>query len=131
RLSGRYLLNRNLSLKAAYAEMTQYIHLLTNAGIGLPTDLWVPATATIKPEHSDITSAGVAYNLNNAYEFSVEGYYKTMRGLIEYKEGASYLNIEGDWQDMLETGNGESYVAELFIQKKTGQLSGWIVYTLS
>ncbi len=131
RLSGRYLLNRNLSLKAAYAEMTQYIHLLTNAGIGLPTDLWVPATATIKPEHSDITSAGVASNLNNAYEFSVEGYYKTMRGLIEYKEGASYLNIEGDWQDKVETGNGESYGAELFIQKKTGQLSGWIGYTLS
>ena len=83
--------------------MAQYIHLLTNVGIGLPTDLWVPATATVAPERSYISSAGLAYNLNNTYEITLEGYYKKMRGLIEYKEGANYLNIESDWQTKVET----------------------------
>lgn len=131
RLAGRYLLTRDLSLKASYAQMAQYIHLLTNVGIGLPTDLWVPATATVAPERSYISSAGLAYNLNNTYEITLEGYYKKMHGLIEYKEGANYLNIESDWQTKVETGRGESYGAEVFFQKKTGQLSGWIGYTLS
>jgi hypothetical protein len=131
RLSGRYLLSRNLSAKASYAEMAQYIHLLTNVGIGLPTDLWVPATDAIGPEHSYITSAGLAYNLNNTYEITLEGYYKKMQGLIEYKEGANYLNIESDWQTKVETGSGESYGAEAFVQKKTGNMTGWVGYTLS
>lgn len=131
RFSARYLLTPEVSLKASYAEMTQYIHLLTNAGLGLPTDLWVPATQRIRPERSYISSAGLAYNLNKTYEVSLEGYYKKMKGLIEYKDGASYLNIESDWQTKVETGSGESYGAELFLQKKTGRVSGWVGYTLS
>jgi outer membrane receptor for ferrienterochelin and colicin len=131
RVSGRYLLNSDLSFKASYAQMTQYIHLLTNAGLGLPTDLWVPATPTIGPERSYLSSAGFAYNLNSTYELSVEGYYKKMTGLIEYKEGASYIDIEKDWQTKVETGNGESHGAEFFLQKKTGKTSGWLGYTLS
>ena len=62
---------------------------------------------------------------------TLEGYYKKMRGLIEYKDGASYLNVESEWQDKVETGSGESYGAELFVQKKTGKMNGWIGYTLS
>jgi hypothetical protein len=111
--------------------MTQFIHLLTNAGLGLPTDLWVPSTPSVAPEQSYLTSTGLAYNLNSTYEISLEGYYKKMTNLIEYKEGASYLNIESDWQTKIETGKGESYGAELFLQKKTGKLNGWIGYTLS
>jgi outer membrane cobalamin receptor len=131
RVSGRYLITPNISFKASYAAMTQYIHLLTNAGLGLPTDLWVPATPKVKPERSYITSTGLAYNLSKTYEVSLEGYYKKMKGLIEYKDGASYLNIESDWQTKVETGTGESYGAELFLQKKTGKVSGWAGYTLS
>lgn len=131
RISARYLLNANVSLKASYAQMVQYLHLLTNAGIGLPTDLWVPATPLAGPERSAITSIGAAYNVNSKYEFSVEGYYKTMTGLIEYKNGASYLNIDRDWQNKIEIGDGESHGAEVFLQRKTGRLSGWIGYTLS
>jgi hypothetical protein len=131
RLSARYLLSPSVALKASYAQMTQYIHLLTNAGLGLPTDLWVPSTPTVGPEQSYLTSVGAVYNLNSTYEFSVEGYYKEMTGLIEYKDGASYLDIEKDWQTKVETGKGESYGAEFFLQKKTGRINGWIGYTLS
>lgn len=54
-----------------------------------------------------------------------------MDGLIEYKEGSSFLNTDADWQDKIEMGNGESYGIELFGQKKTGKLTGWVGYTLS
>jgi len=131
RISTRYLLNNDLSLKASYARMTQYIHLLTNVGIGLPTDLWVPSTDQIKPEESFIASLGTALNFKSAFEISVEAYYKSMEKLIEYKEGANYLNIEEDWQTKVESGKGESYGSELFIQKKKGKVSGWVGYTLS
>jgi hypothetical protein len=111
--------------------MTQYIHLLTNAGLGLPTDLWVPATSLIGPEQSYITATGFAYNFKKGYEFSLEAFYKKMTGLIEYKDGASYVDLENDWQTKVETGSGESYGAEVFVQKKAGKISGWIGYTLS
>jgi hypothetical protein len=131
RFSARYLLSSSVSWKISYAQMTQYIHLLTNAGLGLPTDLWVPATPSVGPERSYLSSTGFAYNMNSKYELSIEGYYKKMTGLIEYKEGASYFDIEKDWQTKIESGNGQSYGSEFFLQKKTGKVSGWIGYTLS
>lgn len=131
RFSARYLLSPAMSLKASYALMTQYIHLLSNVGIGLPTDLWVSSTDLIKPENSMQVAIGSAYNLRNEYEFTVEAYYKEMDGLIEYKDGATYLNVESDWQTKVETGSGESYGGEFFVQKKTGKFNGWVGYTLS
>ena len=131
RISGSYLLGSSFSLKASYAKMTQFIHLLTNAGLGLPTDLWVPATARIGPEQSSIASTGFAFSPFTGYEFSLEGYYKEMKGLIEYKDGASFINIEEDWQNKVETGRGESYGTEFFLQKKAGRVNGWLGYTLS
>ena len=131
RISGRYLITPDVSWKISYAQMTQYIHLLSNVGIGLPTDLWVPATAKVGPENAYLASMGLAYNLRNKYEFTVESYYKEMEGLVEYKDGADYLNVENDWQTKVEVGEGNSYGVEFFAQKKAGKLSGWVGYTLS
>lgn len=130
RLSLRYLLSTSLSLKASYATMNQYIHLLTNGGLGLPTDLWVPATDRIRPQSSWQTALGLAKTFKG-YEASAELYYKEMDHLIEYQEGASYFNLGSDWQDKVTTGTGTSYGAEFLIQKKTGKFSGWLGYTLS
>ncbi len=131
RLSMRYLLNNGIALKASYAKMEQYIHLLTNSGIGLPTDLWVPATKRIKPQKSTQYAVGIAKTINRTFEVSIEGYYKDMENLIEYKDGASFTSIEKDWQDKIEIGKGNSYGAEFFIQKKHGKFTGWLGYTLS
>lgn len=130
RISARYLVDKNLSIKASYANMTQYIHLLTNGGLGLPTDLWVPATKRVSPQRSWQAALGAARTFNG-YEVSIETYYKEMNGLIEYQEGASYFNLGSDWQDKVTKGRGASYGAEFLVQKKTGQLSGWVGYTLS
>ncbi len=131
RLAGRFLLNNQLSLKASYVQMAQFIHLLTNSGVGLPTDLWVPATSRIRPQQSHQWALGAARTWKQGYEVSLEGYYKTMSNLIEYKEGASFMNVNRDWQDKVATGDGRSYGAELLVQKKQGRTTGWLGYTLS
>ena len=131
RASARYLVNDVSSFKIGYARMAQFLHLLTNTGIGLPTDLWVPATKKIKPQLSDQIAIGYARTFYNKYELSIEGYYKTMQNLIEYKDGASYFDASTDWQDKVHVGKGWSYGGELLIEKKLGKTTGWIGYTLS
>ena len=131
RIAARLLLSPDLSLKASFATMQQYIHLLTNSGLGLPTDLWVPATERIRPETSKQVSLGLARNFKDEFEVSLEGYYKTISNVIEYKDGATYLNADKNWESKVDAGRGKSYGAELFVQKKFGKLSGWVGYTLS
>ncbi|WP_143960789.1 TonB-dependent receptor [Litoribacter populi] len=130
RISSRYLVNESSSVKASFATMTQFIHLLSNAGLGLPTDLWVPATSNIGPQQSWQTSLGYYKSLPGGFEYSVEGYYKEMEGLIEYKDGASFLNMGENWEDKVEVGRGRSYGVEMLLQKKIGKTTGWLGYTL-
>ena len=127
----RVIASENLSIKASYAKMEQYIHLLSNTTVGMPTDLWVPVTENIKPMKSQQLAAGAIYNLNNIFEISLEGYYKWMDDLITYKPGSSYLSTNNTWQEMVTVGKGWSYGGELLIRKDVGDFTGWIGYTLS
>ncbi len=132
RVGLRYLLDNDLAIKAGFSTMTQYINLLTSEALSLPSDLWVPSTAKIKPQQSWQVALGVAKTINEDYELSVEGYYKEMQNVISFKEGASFLfGLENDWQSKVTQGDGESYGLELFFQKKRGRTTGWIGYTLS
>ncbi len=132
RLAMRYSIKPNWSVKASYTHMKQYIHLLTNSSIGLPTDLWLPVTKIVKPQFAIQYAIGSAYSFKDLFEFSVEAYYKTMSHLIEYKEGASFFSQSNDWQEKVETdGKGECYGMELLLEKKHGKTTGWIGYTLS
>jgi hypothetical protein len=131
RVSGRYLIDRRTSVKASYAHMAQFLHLLTNAGIGLPTDLWVPPTERIRPQIAHQVAAGVSRAVADGWDFTFETYYKTIENFIEYREGATFLGGGQDWQNKVETGKGWSYGGELMLEKKTGRTTGWIGYTLS
>lgn len=131
RLSFRYLLTDNLSIKAGYASMSQYIHLLSNSNIELPTDLWVPVTKRIKPMLSQQVSLGFFYNLLNFIDLSVETYYKNMDNLIEYKDGASFFGSSTGWEDKVDIGQGWAYGVEFLAQKSIGKTTGWIGYTWS
>ena len=133
RVSARYLLNENWSLKASYANMQQNIHLLSNSSVGFPSDIWVPAIDSVPSQKSEQWAGSVSTLLfQGAYELSLEGYYKTMGNLITYKAGYSNLESTESWENAVETGGeGESYGAELFLQKKKGKTTGWIGYTLS
>ena len=132
RFSARYLLPNNWSIKASYASMMQFIHLLSNSNVGLPTDLWVPATKLIKPQRSYQGAAGFAKGIkNNMFELSIEGYYKEMHDIIDYLDGANFIGQSTSWEKKVAQGKGWSYGAEFLIQKKKGKYTGWIGYTLS
>nr|WP_319397434.1 TonB-dependent receptor [uncultured Carboxylicivirga sp.] len=129
RASLRFLVNDKLSLKASYAKMQQYLHLLSNSTVGLPTDLWLPSTQRIKPQLSHQVAIGAAYHPSLKYTLSAETFYKKMDNLIEYKEGASFFGSSTGWEDKVEVGQGESYGVELMVRKDVGKTSGWIGYT--
>ncbi len=119
------------SVKASYSLMRQYMHRVSSSSIVLPTDLWYPVTQNVKPQTSHQISMGVfkgipAFNLN----ISVEGYYKTMDNLIEYREGSRLL-LNDNFEDELVNGNGKSIGGEFLIRKRAGKLTGWLSYTLS
>ena len=132
----RYSFSPDVSFKASYSQMTQFIHLLTNSGVGLPLDLWVPATERVPAQDSWQVSAGVSASLfSDQFELSVEGYYKEMNGLIAFQEGNNFLlgSAQADsWESTVETGGtGQAYGAEFLLQKRQGATTGWIGYTLS
>ena len=131
RFSARYMLTDNSSLKMSYSRMTQFLHLLTNPTIGLPTDLWVPVTDRVAPEYSNQIALGYAQTLKKGIQFSIEGYYKDMENLIAYKEGVSFFGSDEDWQNKITIGKGNSYGMEVLLEKKRGKTTGWIGYTLS
>ena len=131
RVSGRMLINDRLSAKVGYAYMTQYLHLLSNSSISLPTDLWVPVTARIQPMTSQQVAAGFFYNLMDSLNLSVEGYYKYMDNLLEYKDGASFWGSSQGWEDKVCMGRGWAYGVEFLAQKSLGRLTGWLGYTWS
>jgi hypothetical protein len=130
RLTFRYAANASTSLKASVTRNLQFIHLVSNAGTTLPTDLWVPSTFRVKPQISWQYAAGVFKNFkNNEIETSIEVYYKDMQNQIEYKEG--YTPSLSDPEEEFVFGKGWSYGTELFINKVRGKFTGWIGYTLS
>jgi outer membrane cobalamin receptor len=127
-----YKIKENWALKASFSTMTQYMHLLSNTTFGLPMDLWVPATAKIKPQQSWQAAMGISHSLRNNYELTIETYYKRMSDLIEYKEGASFFQEFSNWDEKVAVnGKGDSYGIEVLLQKKEGKTTGWIGYTLS
>jgi outer membrane receptor protein involved in Fe transport len=126
----RYAINENESIKAAVTRNLQYIHLVTNAGSTLPTDLWVPSTLRVQPQISWQYALGYFKNFKEGmFETSIEAYYKTMENQIEYREG--YTPSLKDPEEEFVFGKGESYGAELFINKVKGRFTGWVGYTLS
>jgi hypothetical protein len=131
RFSALYRLPGKASIKVSYTRTIQYLHLATTSAATFPSDLWVPSGSLIQPAKAQQVAAGFFKDLGNgAYEMSAEAYYKTMSNQLEFKPGARLLlnqNIEGE----MIFGTGKAYGLELFFQKKTGRLTGWIGYTLS
>ncbi|MGL4631836.1 MAG: TonB-dependent receptor [Leadbetterella sp.] len=140
RVSLAYTPFKMVAIKAGYSEMNQYLHLLSNTGIGLPTDLWVSSTPTVKPQFSRQFSLGVAKDFKKGFSITIEGYIKSMNQIISYKEGASFLPLEEifddseksiPWENNVTQGNGWSNGLEFFLQKKVGKFTGWVGYTWS
>lgn len=131
RISASYVFNSENSIKASYGRNTQNIHLLSNSTASSPSDLYIMSSNNLKPEIADQVSAGYFRNFKeDAYEFSVELYYKWLQNQIDYKNGAQLLANE-NVESQLVYGSGRAYGMELFLKKKYGQFNGWLGYTLS
>ncbi|MBS1779904.1 MAG: TonB-dependent receptor [Bacteroidetes bacterium] len=131
RFNARFELNSSSSIKASVTKAYQYIHLVSNNGSTLPTDLWVPSTYYVQPQQSWQYSVGYFKNLlENKIETSVELYYKDMKNQIEYRQGYIPSTLQDPELDFV-FGKGWAYGAEFFVNKTKGKFTGWIGYTLS
>ena len=131
RLSSRFVISPDLSVKAGIQRNYQYLHMISNTTSMTPTDIWKLSDNYIQPQRGDQFSLGIYKNLNSkAIETSMEVYYKNIKNILDYKGGAELL-----MNDHLETdiinGNGKAYGIELMIKKQSGMLTGWISYTYS
>jgi hypothetical protein len=140
RLQFNYSADTSLSIKGSYSRMNQSIHLLTNPGLGIPLDLWVPSTARIKPQTADQLTLGLFYHpkFDKSLFFTLEGYYKNMNNIISYVDGKSssdLINYSQDrnnqWEDVVTRGRGWAYGVEFLVEQNRGPITGWIGYTLS
>ena len=131
RVTTKYSLQNNASLKAGITRTYQYLHLVSNSTSTLPSDVWVPSTQLVKPQIGWQYALGYFKNFkDNQWETSVEVYYKDLQNQIDY--GENFVNNPAnDLERDFVFGSGESYGAEFFIRKNTGKLTGWIGYTLS
>lgn len=130
RLAYNYRLSEPVSLKASYARMYQYLHLVSNSTVALPTDVWYPSTAGVKPQISDQVSAGWQWLLGPKYLLSHELYYKNLQNQVDFKNFAD-LFANDKLEEEFTFGRGYAYGTEVYLEKKEGALTGWIGYTLA
>ncbi len=131
RLSARYSLFDNLSLKVSYNTLRQYIHLLSNTMTVSPTDIWKLSDPFIKPQIGDQISVGLYRNLlGNKVEISLEGYYKNINNFLDYKGGDSLIMNHNIEAAVINT-KAKAYGVEFLVKKLTGKFNGWLSYTYS
>lgn len=131
RLAANFEASKRLSVKASYARMNQYVHLLASSGLSLPTDIWYPTTTGVKPQVSDQVAAGFSYLFGDQILVTWEAWYKWMQNTVDFKDGAELFG-NNDLENELTIGRAYAYSPlELEIEKKEGRLTGWIGYTLA
>ena len=131
RIALTFILNQESSIKSSYDRTAQYLHLLSNSTSTNPSDLWIPSTNNVPPEYADQVDLGYFRNFDeDEYESSLVLYYKLMRNVIDYRNGAD-LQLNPTIESLLLYGTGWSYGAELLVKKKVGPVAGWLSYTLS
>ncbi len=131
RVSGRYLLDEEFSVKASYNKTYQYIHTLSNNTTVSPIDTWKLSDLNIEPQSSQQYAVGLYKNfMSNTYEMSLEGFYKTSDNILDFKTGAEVLLNENIETEVLQ-GKGKAYGVEFLLKKQKGKLYGWLGYTYS
>jgi len=131
RASIRISLGKTASFKMGYNKMYQYIHLVSNTTTIAPTDIWKLSDNFVKPQEVDQYSVGLFKNFfDNKYESSVEAYYKDLRNILDYKDGADLI-LNPNIESALLSGNGTAYGLEFYLKKNTGDMTGWLSYTYS
>lgn len=131
RLSLRYILNTNSSVKFAYNRLNQYLHMITNTAAVNPVDIWQASNTYFKPQIGDQISLGYYRNdKENIVEMFIEGYYKHVKNVLDFKDGSSLI-LNNKLETALLRGIGRSFGVELSATKIKGRLQGAVNYTFS
>lgn len=131
RLAVKYMLTPESSVKASYNRMVQNLHLISNTNSPTPLDIWLPSNKYIKPLIANQLGLGYFRNFkHNMFETSAEVYYKDMKNVIDYIDGAE-LFLRENLETELLRGTGYAYGLELYAKKQEGRLTGWLSYTLA
>lgn len=131
RISARYFLTPDLSLKTSFNSTYQYIHTLSNNTTVSPTDTWKLSDYNIEPQRASQVSLGIFKNFDDdKYELSLEGYYKKSKNILDYKVGANLLLNEHIETEVIQ-GEGKAYGVELLLKNPNGKLNGWLSYSYS
>jgi outer membrane receptor for ferrienterochelin and colicin len=143
RLALNYSFAEKWSVKGAFSKMNQPIQLISNTGLGLSIDAWVPSTNKLPPQNSTQFTIGLAHDLNKNLKFEIEAFYKDLNNILAFKDGQSIFstveifrdsdfgNKQVLWEDITTKGDGSAQGIELFLKKPQGKLTGWASYTLS
>lgn len=131
RFAMAYELNPNNSIKLSYNRMVQYLQLVSNTASPTPLDVWTPSDNYIKPQIADQIALGYFNNFkDDKYSLEVETYYKGIQNRMDYIDGADLIANEAIEQVIL-NGRMRAYGLEMLLRKNSGNLTGWIAYTLS
>lgn len=137
RISFIYQMAEKSILRLGYFRINQFVHLLSNTGGALPTDMWISVSQKFKPQQSQQISLGYSSEILR-FNVELDVYYKRMSGLLMYQQGATFLNLTqglsekpSDWEQALTAGNGYSYGLEIYARKNIGKWQGTLSYTLS
>ncbi|OWY22364.1 TonB-dependent receptor [Sphingobacteriales bacterium UPWRP_1] len=131
RIALNYLVTDQLSVKAGYSRMAQYLHQVKFINLSF-LDPWFPSNQYVRPQTADQISAGFTASLfNGQVSLTNEYYYKWLHHQLDYRNGANFLFIDENYHQRLTVGRGWSYGAEWQLEKTKGNLTGWMAYTLS
>ena len=119
------------SVKLGYARTSQNLHAMRNQSTSTPFDRYAISSNIVEPEIADQWSGGVyLMTPDQMYDLSVEGYYRTIKNVLDYRDGKSFSS-EIELERLALAGEGKSYGVELCVRKNNGRLTGWLSYTLA
>jgi hypothetical protein len=137
RLSLGWQKGENTSVRLSLDRMVQALHLLTDSGANLPTDLWVPATSDFSPQDSWQVSLAAGGSPAPALSLQFNAYYRTMRNLLQYSDEINWPSLANDsaefWEEQVVQGTGHSYGLSLNFKHQGDRqiLSGGYFYSRS
>lgn len=131
RIALRYDASDAVALKASYTLMNQFEHRLQTTYVDLPSYLWLPTTASIRPMHSQQAAAGVYTRLPHGMHLDVEGFWKTMEHIYEYSGPAALYPPVDRWESAFTEGRGRAYGAEVAFGWEDEKTAVDVAYTLS
>ena len=122
--------NEKMSIKGSYMRTNQFEQQVSNSFISLSTDAWLPIGESWDPLQCDQWSVGIYGKIPADCHVSVEGYYKSMRGLLEYRDGLGVFTVNGTWDNKVTQGDGRAYGCDVSLYREKGRLTGSIAYGL-